>query len=428
MRIEQGRFNLSSTHETFQHISREESLNVTTRTNGVDRTVDYKSRDEATQTSSSYYGAVGYSNAGSEEDGPDIYNKHSQLLGNNNGANLFGMNAFSPNDLVNGQGSLANGLDGLTGTPRFDPSSSLGKTEATDDGSLELDTIEELRMLTFVRLMEQMFGLSFSMTGDEKSATNIKDAEKLRALGEQMEATKSPFDRAQNANANGPSNGQQITYTAKTVYHEEEHTRMSAQGRVTTEDGRTIDLSLDIGMSREFRSEDFVSITEGNLKDPLVINFDRSVVGLSDKLHFQFDLDADGTDERLPELLAGSGYLALDLNQDGLINSGNELFGAKTGDGFEELAQYDDDGNGFIDENDEIFSQLKIWVPRADGQSELYALLDKDVGAIYLKSQNTPFALKTVLDNETQGYVRESGVFLNESGGIGSVQQIDLKV
>ncbi|WP_051206189.1 hypothetical protein [Oceanospirillum maris] len=416
MRIEQGRFNLSSTHETFQHISREESLNVTTRTNGVDKTVDYKSRDEATQTSSSYYGAVGYSNTGPEDDGLEIYNKHSKLLGNNNGAN----------NLVNRQASLANGQDGLTGTPRFDPSSSL-KTEAIDDDdSLEPETIEELRMLTFIRLMEQMFGLIFSMTDDEQSATNIKDAEKLRALGEQMEATKSPFDRAQNANS--PRNGQQITYTAKTVYHEEEHTRMSAQGRVTTEDGRTLDLSLDIGMSREFRSEDFVSITEGNLKDPLVINFDRSVVGLSDKLHFQFDLDADGTDERLPELLAGSGYLALDLNQDGLINSGNELFGAKTGDGFEELAQYDDDGNGFIDENDEIFSQLKIWVPRADGQSELYALLDKDVGAIYLKSQNTPFALKTALDNETQGYVRESGVFLNESGGIGSVQQIDLKV
>ena len=44
-------------------------------------------------------------------------------------------------------------------------------------------------------------------------------------------------------------------------------------------------------------------------------------------------------------MLNGSGYLALDKNGDGTINDGSELFGTRNGDGFADLAQYDEDGN-----------------------------------------------------------------------------------
>ena len=37
-----------------------------------------------------------------------------------------------------------------------------------------------------------------------------------------------------------------------------------------------------------------------------------------------------------------------------------KLFGTSSGDGFKDLAEYDEDGNGWIDENDSIFNRLKV--------------------------------------------------------------------
>ncbi|OOV86823.1 hypothetical protein [Oceanospirillum linum] len=402
MKIQQGQFNLRSSHEAIQRLTKEESLQIVKRTDGKDQVLTYQNKTDATQVSLSYYGSANTASQGAA--GDDTYDRFP-VPGRQADAQ-----EQAPSDSVG------------TNAPSV-------STDPLDNGlAMDAEAIADLRMLAFVQLMEQMFGLRISLDDSHLSEEDLKDIQKLRGLGEQMDAMKPANQRAASGQNTVPSNGQQITYSATTFYHEEEHTHMEAKGKVITEDGRELELSLDLNMSRSFQSESFVQFSEGNLKDPLVINFDRPSVGLSDKLHFQFDLDADGEDETLPELLAGSGYLALDLNGDGVINSGNELFGAQSGDGFEELAQYDDDGNGFIDENDAVFSQLKIWVPKGEGESELYALLDKDVGAIYLKSEQTPFALKTETGNRTQGYVRESGVFLKESGGIASVQQIDLKV
>ena len=50
----------------------------------------------------------------------------------------------------------------------------------------------------------------------------------------------------------------------------------------------------------------------------------------------------------------GSGFLALDKDGNGKIDDGNELFGTKSSDGFGDLREYDSDGSGWIDENDEI--------------------------------------------------------------------------
>lgn len=218
-----------------------------------------------------------------------------------------------------------------------------------------------------------------------------------------------------------------ITQSRESIFREEEHTRFSAQGKVLTSDGREIDIELDIGMSREFESTELAQSIKV-LKDPLVVNFDGPAVALDDQRTFIFDIDMDGEEDQLSQLQTGSGFLALDKNGDGIINDGSELFGAQSGNGFADLAEYDEDGDGFIDEDDAVFSQLRIWVPGDEGESELFALLDKDVGAIHLNHVDTEFALNRLADNENMGYVRSSGVFLKESGGVGSVQQIDLAV
>ncbi len=219
----------------------------------------------------------------------------------------------------------------------------------------------------------------------------------------------------------------QVAVTRESYYREEEAVSFASQGKVTTADGREITFSLEVGMSRSFEQyyrEDYEMTEFQRLYDPLVINFDDEVASLSDQKFF-FDLDADGQKEEISELGAGSGYLALDKNRDGQINDGTELFGPQSGNGFADLAAYDEDGNGWIDEGDSIWKNLKIWCRDERGQDKLYTLTEKGMGAICLQSATTDFALKND-KNESNGFIRSTGIFLYENGNVGTIQHLDL--
>ncbi len=223
------------------------------------------------------------------------------------------------------------------------------------------------------------------------------------------------------------STGSGLEYDYYESHYEYESTSFNAQGVISTEDGREIDFSVELNMSREFMQEKSINIKAGDaLKDPLAVNFSGSAAELSDTT-FRFDIDMDGRDDQIAFTSPGSGFLALDKNGDGTINNGSELFGPATGDGFAELAAYDDDSNGWIDENDDIFQHLRIWTRDAAGESSLFSLGEKGVGAIYLNHINTPFSIKNN-DNALLGQVRDSGVFVNENGSVGTIQQVDLAV
>ncbi|MCR5823057.1 MAG: hypothetical protein K6G60_01355 [Lachnospiraceae bacterium] len=212
-------------------------------------------------------------------------------------------------------------------------------------------------------------------------------------------------------------------------YMETEATAYRSTGSVKTEDGREISFDLTVEMSRSFTAEYGSMMAESyTMVDPLVINTDGGLSELKDRT-FLFDLDGDGKEERIHDLRDGAGFLALDKNGDGKINDGNELFGTKSGDGFKDLAAYDDDGNGWIDENDKIFKKLKIWTKDEKGNDVLLDLKKADVGAIYLGSAKTDFSLKSINNNATMGAVRRTGFFLKESTGqAGVVQHVDLAV
>lgn len=208
---------------------------------------------------------------------------------------------------------------------------------------------------------------------------------------------------------------------------EREATQFTAEGIVRTADGKDIKLSLELKMSREFASHTSLSVRAGDaLKDPLVINFGGTAAQLA-QTTFKFDLDADGKTDNMRFVAPGSGFIALDHNGDGRINDGRELFGALSGDGFADLAKHDEDGNGWIDENDAVFPRLLVWSRDGDGSDRLQGLLQHGVGALYLGNADTPFALKDS-SNALQGAVRASGIYLREDGGAGTLQQIDLVV
>ena len=210
-------------------------------------------------------------------------------------------------------------------------------------------------------------------------------------------------------------------------YHQEtENTTFKTTGMVKTADGREISFGLSLEMSRSFEEyyQEKFDFSAANFCDPLVINLDGNIAELSDQ-KFMFDIDNDGEKDSISRLGEGSGYLALDKNGDGEINNGSELFGTSSGDGFSDLAIYDEDGNGWIDENDSIWQRLKVWTQNEDGEDELYTLKESGVGAICLQRANTDFTLNND-HNETNGAIRKTGIFLYENGNVGTVQHLDL--
>ena len=191
-------------------------------------------------------------------------------------------------------------------------------------------------------------------------------------------------------------------------------------------EGKEIRLSLDVSLSRSFiKKESSIKILNPNLFDPLVINLDGQMPSLSSKT-MSFDIDSDGESDQISRLNAGNVFLALDKNENGKIDNGNELFGTKSGDGFADLSKYDKDNNGWIDENDPIFDKLRVWEGQGD-ESKLIALGEVGIGAIFLGNTKTPFSLKNET-NSLLGEIKSSSFVLFENGRAGIISQIDLAI
>jgi hypothetical protein len=152
--------------------------------------------------------------------------------------------------------------------------------------------------------------------------------------------------------------------------------------------------------------EEFDSQVDSCLLSPLVLDLGRNGFKLSKPGRgVYFDLLADGN----PILMqwtrknTDDGFLVLDLNMNGLIDNGSELFGhgttiietsEKALDGFQALAQYDlaalgGDGNGKLSPSDAVWGNLSVWIDsNRDGFSqdtELSSLVGHGIKKISLK-------------------------------------------
>jgi len=227
----------------------------------------------------------------------------------------------------------------------------------------------------------------------------------------------------------GAGGAQMETVESISVEHfhfESERVSYQAQGVVRTTDGRTINVDINMFMSRQFVSYMNIDVVTARPIDPLVINYGGTMASLLGE-RFEFDLTMDGTMDNLATLAPGSGFLAIDRNGDGIINDGSELFGPRTGCGFSELRKYDTDGNGWIDANDEIFSKLVVWSRDANGNDRVYTLQELGISAIFLGDIETEFSFKDE-NNQTLGIMRSTSFFLKEDGGAGTLSHIDLMV
>ncbi|MFC0348196.1 hypothetical protein [Undibacterium danionis] len=210
-------------------------------------------------------------------------------------------------------------------------------------------------------------------------------------------------------------------------YTETEQSSFQASGTITTADNKTIEFNLSFNLQRSYHEESSEQIRLGDAKkvDPLILNFSGNSAQLTSQ-KFAFDLNADGKKENI-SFVQGSGFLAFDKNGDGKINDGSELFGPGTGNGFAELAAYDSDGNHWIDENDAVYQKLQVWTKDGSGKDQLQSLKQANVGALYLGNVSTPFELKNS-QNQSDGQLRASGLWLTEDGKAKTMQQVDLVV
>lgn len=149
-------------------------------------------------------------------------------------------------------------------------------------------------------------------------------------------------------------------------------------------------------------SERLVSDYKVQLYSPIVLDFmtvGRPNFTRLESSAVRFDLDGDGRAERTAWFTGyrDVGFLGLDLNGNGKLDDGRELFGEATQlqgqlghakDGYAALAQYDTNSDGIIDAQDSVFSKLLVWMDRnQDGRAntgELVSLKSAGVTRIGL--------------------------------------------
>ncbi|WP_100638521.1 hypothetical protein [Marinobacter salexigens] len=225
------------------------------------------------------------------------------------------------------------------------------------------------------------------------------------------------------AQANGSMSVEANRYM---FYSQSESRSFASTGSISLENGETIDFTLSLrqSQSRTYEYSESLRIEERPMTDPLVINFGSATAQLTDTL-FEFDMEGNGKSAQFASLGSGSGYLVFDRNGNDKVDDGTELFGPQSGSGFSELANYDDDGNLWIDANDEVFSSLSVWVQGADGEQALKSLSEVGVQALYVGSAEDNFTL-TNRQGIPLGQIQASGIYLTTDGEVRTLEEITL--
>jgi hypothetical protein len=125
---------------------------------------------------------------------------------------------------------------------------------------------------------------------------------------------------------------------------------------------------------------------EAQVCDPLVLDLAGNGINLRGADEgVDFDLTGDGRQERTAFIQGDDALLFLDKNGNGTADNGRELFGDQEGhaNGFAELAEYDDNGDGLIDAADLIFRELRLFQDKnGDGINQLDEVLTLEEAGI----------------------------------------------
>ncbi|TPK41514.1 type I secretion C-terminal target domain-containing protein [Mesorhizobium sp. B2-5-4] len=167
----------------------------------------------------------------------------------------------------------------------------------------------------------------------------------------------------------------------------------------------------------------------GGSIDPIILDLNHNGFAFSDVSHgVQFDMNGDGTKEQIAWNTSHDGMLAVDLNHDGKIDDGTELFtpnfnGGHFASGAAALASLDSNHDSVIDHNDTAFSSLLIWNDaNADGISDAGELSHlADNGIVSISTAAHPAVGE--IDGQT---VTGNGTFQMADGTSGNYVEVEL--
>jgi hypothetical protein len=188
--------------------------------------------------------------------------------------------------------------------------------------------------------------------------------------------------------------------------------------------GNLMDLELGINSSVRF---DLAQLFLPR-RDPLTLDLDGDgleTVGVAAGV--LFDHDGDGVASGTGWVSGDDGFLVLDRNANGVIDSGRELFGDSTPlasggnalDGFSALAQEDTNADGRVDSLDANWSALRVWRDlNQDGVSQSGELFT--LGSLGIAALNVAVTEHTqTLANGNQ--VADLGTYVRSDGSTGTL-------
>ncbi len=293
------------------------------------------------------------------------------------------------------------------------------------------------RQLNLVRDVSYRYSSQERLGFASSGTVSGGDSNKVYSSAELVEKTTDLYLRGQQALSVGRAalSGDATTQTSGSMsieanrymfYSQSETRSFTSTGSISLENGETIDFTLSLrqSQSQTYEYSENLRIEERPMTDPLVINFGSATAQLTDTL-FEFDMEGNGETAQFASLGSGSGYLVFDRNGNGEVDDGTELFGPQSGSGFSELARFDDDGNQWIDANDDMFSSLSVWVQAADGSETLKSLAEVGVQALYVGSAEDSFTL-TNRQGIPLGQIQASGIYLTTEGEVRTLEEITL--
>jgi Ca2+-binding RTX toxin-like protein len=166
--------------------------------------------------------------------------------------------------------------------------------------------------------------------------------------------------------------------------------------------------------------------------DPLTLDLDGDGIetaGINTAAPILFDISATGSKQSVGWIKPDDGFLVRDLNNNGLIDSGAELFGdatslsngQKAADGFAALADLDSNHDGVVNASDAAFSQLRVWRDLdQDGTTdagELQTLASLGISGLNVASTSHSQTLAN--GNE----IADLGTFIKADGQVGTLGQ-----
>lgn len=167
------------------------------------------------------------------------------------------------------------------------------------------------------------------------------------------------------------------------------------------------------------------------IRSPLAIDLDGDgVETVSVDNGVCFDHDGNGFAEKTGWIGKDDGILVRDLNNNGQIDDGSELFGDQTilsngekaANGFEALADLDSNRDGVFDGDDEAFGEIKVWQDLNQNgvvdDGELKTLNEAGITSINLNYQN-----QTITDNNGNEH-NQTGSFTKTDATTGTITDV----